>query len=85
MCAKELTDELEERKFARAVNHVADDRGMFAGQGHLSRAPLEAVQHLGEAVGGWFDEHGVKKAFDARSPDEIAAWRQRAGIQVRSR
>ena len=85
MCAKELKDDLDERKFARAVNHPAEDRGLFSGQGRISGAPLEAVHQLGDAIGGWFDEHGAKKAFDARTIEDIAAWRQRAGVHFRAR
>jgi hypothetical protein len=82
-CARELKDDLEERHFVREVSHSDDDGGLFSGHGH-SRGPLEAVQLLTDAVGGWFDERSVKKAFDARSPEEIAAWRRRAGMFVRS-
>jgi hypothetical protein len=42
------------------------------------------VQHLTDSIGGWFDELSVKKAFDARSAEEITAWRLRAGMFVRS-
>jgi hypothetical protein len=82
-CARELKDDLEERQFARQVGHSNDDQGMFAARGH-ARAPLEAVQHLTDAVGGWFDERAVRKAFDERSAEDIAAWRRRAGMFVRS-
>jgi hypothetical protein len=82
VCAKELKDDLEERRFARAVSHSHDEGGLFSGHG-ASRTPLDAVEHLADKVGGWFDEHGVKKTFDARSREDIAAWRRRAGVFVR--
>jgi hypothetical protein len=84
VCARELNEALEERKFARAVSHGVDENGMFSPHG-LSRAPLEAVEHLADKVGGWFDEHGVRKAFKTRSREEIADWRRRAGVFSRER
>jgi hypothetical protein len=82
VCAKELKDDLEERRFARAVSHGVDEGGLFSPHG-LSRAPLEAMEHLADKVGGWFDEKSATKAFDSRSREDIAAWRRRAGIFVR--
>jgi|SRR5579859_5756100 len=81
-CARELKDDLEERRFVRQVSHADDDGGLFAGHGS-SRSALDAVHQLTDAVGGWFDERSVKKVFDARSAEDIAAWRRRAGMFVR--
>jgi hypothetical protein len=82
VCAREFAEDLELRHFARAVSHGKDENGMFSGHG-MSRAPLEALEELTDKVGGWFDAHTAKKVFDARSRDEIAAWRRRAGVLVR--
>lgn len=83
MCAKELKDDLEEAGFTRAVGHSNDHNGVFAPQGQFSGAPRDAFQRLADAISGWFDGHRVQKTFDARSPEEVAAWRKRAGVFVR--
>jgi hypothetical protein len=82
VCARELAEDLELRHFARVVGHSKDETGMFAGHG-MSRAPLDALEDLSDKVGDWFDAHAAKKKFDARSHEEIAAWRRSAGVLVR--
>src|SRR5262245_40118327 len=72
ICARELAEDIELRHFARAVSHGSDQNGIFSGHG-VSRAPLEALEKLTDKVGDWFDAHAAKKAFDARSREEIAA------------
>jgi hypothetical protein len=79
VCAKELEDDLEVASFDVAVHDVPpDSRPLFRG-------------NLGSLLGGLasilqnpFRRQGVWWAFHQRSPEEIAAWRRRAGVRVRN-
>jgi hypothetical protein len=82
VCADELLSDVKQRSRARSASDAPEEARPSVAE--VPRAALVlAVLALTDKVEGWFDERVAKEAFERRSPDEIAAWRRRAGIVVR--
>lgn len=82
MCAKELRDDLEVLRFSVAVHDPPpDSRPVFRGSEALGPS---LVQLLARALLA-FQERRARRAFERRTPAQIAEWRRRAGVRVRGR
>jgi hypothetical protein len=84
LCAKELKDDLDVARFAVEVNEVPPDSGaLFRGRGNGENLGT-LIDHLFARVRTYFTSRGVRRTFENRTRDEIAAWRRTAGIRTRS-
>jgi hypothetical protein len=81
ICAKELKDDIDEVKFVRDLKQPGEDRGMFTRRRSFSFA--DAMDSIADKIARALDERRARKIFDRRSHGDIAAWRKRAGINVR--
>jgi hypothetical protein len=84
VCAKELKDDLDVARFAVEVNEVPPDSGaLFKGRGKGENLGT-LIDHLVARVRAYFGARSVRRTFDARTLEEIAAWRRTAGIRTRT-
>jgi hypothetical protein len=85
VCAKELKDEVDVATFGVAVNDVAPGSSIdvfnrpnpFDVLGTLVRRSIVAVRARSA-------KRRARRAFDSRSPSEIAEWRRMAGVWMRA-
>jgi hypothetical protein len=84
ICAKELKDDLDVARFTVEVNEVPPDSGaLFKGRGNGENLGT-LIDHLVGRVRAYFSARRVRRTFDARTHDEIAAWRRTAGVKTRT-
>jgi len=85
VCEKEARDDAEVARFRGAVLHVDEPRSPF-GRGR-SASVLEVVTAwLGRLAFGRATrpEMEPEVSFDRRTPEQIRAWRRKAGVHTRS-
>lgn len=79
MCAKELKDDLDVVRFAVAVREEPP-----ASFPRLGRSLSQEVIGLMERVMLLWQERQTRRRFARRTLEDIAQWRRRAGVRVRS-
>jgi hypothetical protein len=80
MCEKERRDTFEEIKFVRDLQKPGENRGMGTQMPWRRRSVFDG---LGQSLEAWLDARRAKKTFARRTREQIAVWRQGAGITVR--
>jgi hypothetical protein len=80
MCAKELKDDLDVVRFAAAVREEPPPSWP-----RFNRPLLEPLVRLLERAQLAWQERQTRRRFTRRTLADIAEWRRRAGVRVRTR